>query len=513
MKKVFYFAAVAAMFAACSSEELADQAAIQQDANGTPVNFSVYTSRGITRAGTDSTITTENLKNGYHKDDGFGIFAYYTVGEKYDQKATPNFMYNQQVKWNGSKWAYEPVKYWPNEFGNAATSDDIDYLTFFSYAPWVKVVPTTGEIDVTGLSATAADSLRKYNITKVTKNSAMGDPLIYYTVDTDPATSVDLLWGVAAEGAQNNYSPISADGGSKVDPGMPFIDLVKPTTGSDKLSFNLMHALAKMQVTIDYVADSTLLPQTAPSSNPKSAVINPDETRIYLRSITMSGFALKGVLNLNNEKDSLPNWKAEDGVSDLVFDDITFYDGRKDGAEGATGGEQSNENPGKINYLNPELIENTGNKIPATSFKDNGKTPGILPIAQNLFVSSIDTTALKNPATVKNGNWFYVIPRGNKEPVNIEINYDVQTMDSVLANKLADKYSLGSLINNKIRNENIFQTATSTEPVDIEAGKVYVIKIHVGMNSVKVEAEVTPWATPANEADPTLPHNTTPANP
>lgn len=511
MKKVFYFAAIAAMFAACSSEELADQAAFQQDANGTPVNFSIYTPRGVTRAGTDSTITTENLKNGYHKNDGFGIFAYYTVGEKYDQKATPNFMYNQQVKWNGEKWAYEPVKYWPNEFGTAATSDDIDYLTFFSYAPWVKVVPTTGEVDVTGITdAAKIEKAQKFNITKVTKNSAMGDPLVYYTVDTDPATSVDLLWGVAADTATTKYyKAISEDGGSKVKPGLPFIDMVKPTTGADKLNFNLRHALAKMQITIDYVADSILLPQNDPTSTPeKTALIDSAQTRIYLRSITMSGFAMKGVLNLNNEKDSIPNWKAEDGVSDLVFDDITFYDGRKDGSEGATGGEQANENPNRICYLNPALIENTGNKIPATSFSNNSKTSGITNEAQNLFVSSLTASDLKN--SPKNGNWFYVIPRGNNEPVNIEINYDVQTMDSVLANKLADKYSLGSIINNKIRNLNIFQkSTTSTDPVDIEAGKVYVIKIHVGMNSVKVDATVTPWATPDNEATPTLPHNTT----
>jgi len=503
MKKVFYFAAIAAMFAACSSEELADQAAIQQDANGTPVNFSIYTSRGITRAGNDSTITTASLKEGKHANDGFGIFAYYTIGEKYDQKATPNFMYNQQVKWNGEKWAYEPVKYWPNEFGAAAISDDIDYLTFFSYAPWVKVVPTTGEIDVTGLSAAEAEKAQKYNITKVTKNSALGDPLVYYTVDTDPATSVDLLWGVAADTATTKYyKAISEDGGSKVKPGLPFIDLVKPTTGNDKLSFNLMHALAKIQVTIDYVADSILYAAKAPEKG--SAVIDSAQTRIYLRSVTLGGFAMNGVLNLNNEEDSIPNWKATDGVSDINFDDITFFDGRKDGAEGSSSAEQANENPNRICYLNPNLIENTGTTIPTTKFTGNNKTSGVLDVPQNLFVSSITSDQIKNATA---NNYFYVIPRNSKMPVNVTCNYDVQTMDSVLTGKLADKYSLGSLINNTITNQNIFGSANG-EYIDIEPGKVYTIRIHLGMNSVKVEASVTPWADPENVANPTLPHNT-----
>ena len=212
---------------------------------------------------------------------------------------------------------------------------------------------------------------------------------------------------------------------------------------------------------------------------------------------------MNGVLNLNNEKDSIPNWKATDGVSDINFDDITFFDGRKDGAEGSSSAEQANENPNRICYLNPNLIENTGTTIPATKFTGNNKTSGVLDVPQNLFVSSITSDQIKNGAN----NYFYVIPRNSKMPVNVICNYDVQTMDSVLTGKLADKYSLGSLINNTITNQNIFGSANG-EYIDIEPGKVYTIRIHLGMNSVKVEAAVTPWDPNEHVANPTLPHNT-----
>ena len=158
MKKALYFAAAAALFSACSSELLDDQAAVQKEANGTAVNFSVYTPRSVTRAGLDSTITTNSLKTGYHSKAGFGVFAYYTPGEVYDVKSTPNFMYNQQVTWNGSKWAYEPVKYWPNEFGDNANSDDVDRVSFFAYAPFIEVDPTTGAPKVPD-TLTAADAI------------------------------------------------------------------------------------------------------------------------------------------------------------------------------------------------------------------------------------------------------------------------------------------------------------------------------------------------------------------
>jgi len=503
MKKVLYFAAIAAMFAACSSEELADQSIVKQDANGTPVNFSVYTPRG-TRAGTPNDITNDNIGK-----IGFGVFTYYTAGEKYSENATPNFMYNQKVttdqtvhptdatdtEWGvgaGKKWTYEPVKYWPNEFGDAAHSDDIDYLTFFAYAPWTEVEPTTGEIVPTDAADAVKTAIEQnLDITQITKNTATGDPVIKYVVDPNPATSVDLLWGVAAKTAATDYTPI-VTGAAEVKEGLPFLDLVKPgKSATDKIDFNLKHALAKVKVTIDYVADKELADGKAPTDG--SETINADQTRIYVRSITMNGFATKGALNLNNTTPGEPLWKAFDGVSDLNFDDITFFDGRKDGKEGSTNGEAKNESP---QGLNPNIIENTDEKVPVETKWTASKTSGVTNVPQLLFGGD----------AIKNDGYFYVIPRNTKgtsaEGVSISIVYDVQTIDNALAGKLADGATLGSIIENVISKNDIFG-----KNVDIEAGKVYTIAIHIGMTSVKVDAAVTPWDTTVDPVNPTLPQN------
>ena len=152
MKKVLFFAAAATMLAACSNTD--ELASFQNVQNNQEVNFEVYANR-TTRAGLPGNntagygVTTASLKTGIHSQAGFGVFGYYTSNSQFDTNSSmPNFMYNQQVIWNAGaatpSWIYEPVKYWPNEFGNAAVSDDVDRITFFAYAPWQKVTVNTG---------------------------------------------------------------------------------------------------------------------------------------------------------------------------------------------------------------------------------------------------------------------------------------------------------------------------------------------------------------------------------
>lgn len=476
MKKVFLFAVAAAALVACSNEELSMPENNLATSTEAPVTFDVYTQRGLTRGGGQAgDLTNDNIGK-----NGFGVFAYYTAGEQYDAKATPNFMYNQQVTCQGTAtpgtlWSYEPVKYWPNEYGDLAISDEVDYLTFFAYAPYTEVEPTTGAVKLPEVGpndpALTADQIKKIqgsNIISVNKNTATGDPIVKYVVDTDPATSVDLLWGVAAETAGDNYTPIDKQSGNvSIKAGLPFLSLVKPNNPqSDRLQFNLKHALAKVKVTIDYIADDFTPTGT-------SKVIDPTKTRIYVRSFKMSGFATKGALNLNNTTPGQPLWKDFDGAKDLSFDDVTFQDGRKDGKEGETNGAQNNETP---QGLNPNIIEN--NSPAANGTFGSEKTKGVTNVAQNLFGG--DEAA--------NGGFFYVIPRneeGNK--VDVTIAYDVETIDPALAGKLSDNETHGISIENIITKENIFGG------MDFMAGYQYEINIHLGMTSVKVEATVTDW--------------------
>lgn len=457
MKRYITLIAAVALVA-CSNEELSTPENNMATSEA-PVNFEVYTQRGLTRAGTPNDITNSNIGG-----IGFGVFAYYTAGAQYDQKATPNFMYNEHVTKNGTAWTYEPVKYWPNEFGSDAKSAEVDRVSFFAYAPWTEVDPTTGNVAGTTVNE------QNCNIVAVNKFSATGDPLIKYVVDTDPATSVDLLWGVAAENAGDKYQPITNLGQApQVEEGKPFIDLVKPAKPADDcMSFNLKHALAKVKVTIDYIDDAN-----TPAG--QSETIYPEETRIYVRSFKISGFALKGALNLNNTIAGQPLWKEFDGVKDLAFDDIIFQDGRKDGKEGETNGAQPNETP---QGLNPQIVEN----FCLTTTDGNGntvfgatKTPGVTATPTRLFEGTAD-------------GYFYIIPRNGGSGVDIEIAYDVETIDQKLVGKLSDNETHGISIENVISKEKIFGDA-----VDFEPGKVYEIKIHLGMTSAKVDATVTPW--------------------
>jgi hypothetical protein len=77
--------------------------------------------------------------------------------------------------------------------------------------------------------------------------------------------------------------------------------------------------------------------------------------------------------------------------------------------------------------------------------------------------------------------------------------YDVMTKDEKLAGLLSDNKTHGSAIENKISKET---------GVTIQAGKSYIIKIVVGLESVKFTVEVTDWQPkPATETDVDMPFN------
>lgn len=539
MKKVLFFALSAAMFAACSNtEELGSLQTAQQDVNA-PVNFSVYAPRTATRAGlpggSDLTATdpalkyginTASLQSGRHASAGFGVFGYYTSNSDYDtNNSTPNFMYNQQVVYDNTKsvWNYEPVKYWPNEFGDAAVSDDLDKLTFFAYAPQIDATINTG-VPVMGTDDEAAvslgfadkaawdaflagaklnielkDQVQKLNITQLTKNTATGDPIVKYVVDTKPATSVDLLWGVAGN---SEYEGMN---GKTVKAGDCYIDLTKQKGNNSgvmdkKLMWNFKHALARLNVQIVTAVDVVTAPggnavdydptksyeigSEASEIKDKGNGAKDDSTKVYVRSIKFSGFALKGALNLHSDdvitgasdaervKNAQPKWMDYDGTKDLTFEEVTFLDGLKDGKEGTTDNVQKNEG---ISALNPILLEES---TPASGIWGAKKAGVPTDAFVNLFAGSFNGTADDPAAPI------YVIPANEK--MDVTICYDVQTADKNLSELLSDGINHGSAIENIITKNDVFNGA-------IEPGKAYTLKIILGLESVKFDVEVTNW--------------------
>lgn len=213
------------LITSCSTEsiESTDNTG-EADNTPVPVLFDTYTT---TRANT-GLMTQEALQR-----NGFGVFAYYTEDAQWADNTdshTPNFMYNQPVKYQSNAWQYEPIKYWPNDYstGNvdqkqgtngedhAATgSRDHSYVSFFAYAPYTAV-------DVSSGSAVATTG-----ITAITSNTATGAPTVNYTLPTNITTDtlVDLLWAT------------------------PHTDQQKLAV-NEKVKFSFLHGLAGVEVDV-----------------------------------------------------------------------------------------------------------------------------------------------------------------------------------------------------------------------------------------------------------------------
>lgn len=263
MKKFFVFAAIAAtVLASCAKTEVVHKSTTQGDA----VGFGVYVPQ--TKAGAAGQTTTATIQRSEANGGGFGVFAYYTNDADYSASAKPNFMYNQGVFYNTSKWEYTPVKYWPNEYGDGAHSSAADKLSFFAYAPYVS--SATGTYGITAFAPA---------------NNAAGDPTITYAIDPTPSTAVDLCWAV------------------KSDTGLPWLNQTKQST-SGTVAFLFKHALARFNVNVRGYFDAVRTVEGAVSTEDIDS-----NTKITIEKIEIKGtFAPSGTLNLNNTEADKALW-------------------------------------------------------------------------------------------------------------------------------------------------------------------------------------------------------------
>lgn len=301
MKQKYFISSLAflAFLASCSStsDDLAGGATQE---NNVPIAFSSYLGKTATsRAGATGTITADGANNTTSlQTEGFGLFATYSDNTTYTATTGPNFMYNTKV--STKDWTYTPLRYWPNETstanadGKGATSEGVDHLTFFAYAPYVT--PTDNK---TGAIDGATDG-----ITALTGNGATTDPKVTYVVAATPEKSVDLLWGVVPDGTTTWSNVTGTD--VTVTPGKPYLNLIKPKTGQ-KVAFNFKHALAKLGLKVVGAFDAV-------SGGTKDA-----NTKITVASVTIEGKGFKktAVLNLNNTTADAPLWEAVDKAEDI----------------------------------------------------------------------------------------------------------------------------------------------------------------------------------------------------
>ena len=422
---------MAVLAAACSASDGSNDSADQQQATqGQPqaVDFSAYVNRSTTRGGYGGELGLDPLKS-----EGFGVYAYYTDNHQYNQMSLPDFMFNQQVTYNGSRWTYSPMKYWPNETGKDAISTGIDYLTFFAYAPYTAVDPVTG--------CCTSDS--ETGITRLSHVNESGDPMVTYRVGFEPAKRVDLCWAA------------------------PTLNKTKPVI-NETVDFNFQHALAALNVQIDADID-------AATHGSGDAVDG--NTRIWVRSITFEGFADRGQLSMYST--TRAHWYGLDCDCALSSKPITVYDGRRDDHEGAAA--SPNELP---TGLNPVIVQSTAYTVDGTTITAPDVTKGVTNILVNLFdVSSISGTDEQKLAAP-----IYVIP--TNDPMRVTIEYDVETYDpKLITDRLADNKTNGSSVCNRLTTA----ITIGSQPLTMEAGKKYAIRLHLGLNSVKAAAVVQEW--------------------
>ena len=465
-KKYYLMAALAAgmLTTACNSSDDSPEVnnSIPQVSEQVPVGFAAYTDRGTTRSGVadDLDITALKAAKGSTTTDGggFGVFAYYTDLKKYDQTYVPNFMYNQGVFWNETSgaWEYSPVMYWPNESGADAQSDDEDKVSFFAYAPYVFHTS----------AASGSVNNANWGITGFSRNSTSGDPIVKYIASFNASETVDLCWGVIGSAEETSgWAKFQGSGTQSLTAGLPWLDVEHPKLVEQPLKFTFKHALAQLAVTIDADADVT-------THNGSGDAIDTD-TKIYVRSISFTGIAMKGALNLNNPQANTARWLDYSGTTDLPYgESVTVKDGRRDGREGATGAEATNELP---QGLNPVIVQDAGST-----------TAGVTATDVNLFAGTSGTV--------------FVIPTG--EAMTVTIVYDVETTSKDLTTYISDGTTHGSSIENRIS-----KTITWSSGTGLVSGKKYNLALHLGMNSVKFDAVVGDWDATAITGDEWLPKN------
>ncbi len=461
MKKfILLSVSVAAILASCSSES--DSLRLSTDAqSASPIDFGTYFSNGaVTRAGAPGAInTTDALK----ASDGFGVFAYYTQDKDYDaagESQTPNWMYNQQVKWDRtSAWTYSPLKYWPNDNGtadnNGATGTTTSKVSFFAYAPFTGD-ETTGKITDAGTSG----------ITAFSANTAAGHPTVSYKLATD-GKQVDLLWGTAAEG--KTYETVTGTNVTvkKVSDeafAPTNLNLQKLKTGQ-KISFLFKHALAKFGGSTETAATPNGL-LVKLDIDKDGAITGGDKdaaTKVTIKNIEIKNTAATTPEDLNGDGDPNNDKIVAGGTFDLATglwtastSDYVDIDHTITSPGSATGAGSETERSSAT--IADALAE------PASVASWDALPAGVTTTAQNVYK--------------KETNPLVFIP-GTKPRFKITVEYVVRTKDAHLAKGYTE-------VVQKITHNVAFDD-------EVELNKKYNLLIHLGLTSVKFEATVADW--------------------
>lgn len=318
-------------------------------------------------------------------------------------------------------------------------------IDFYAYAPYVE------QSDFATLAAAQEDAAltnpTKEGIVYVHPNNEASTPKIVYRTPKDPSNSVDLMFGVAAEA---HTSP-------SVTVGLPFLNMTKLKLG-EKMKFNFKHALTKLSVNVDGYFDEVN------GVSPRNNNVDPN-TRVVIKSVNIktTQLAVGGTLDLNNTVANTPNWTV--GTTLSAFNASAGYD------------------LPIASYL--KYIEDNTESV--THFSQ--QPLGVTKTSQSLMGYGIDGTTAAS---------LLFVAAGDAADLTITITYEVITRDP----NLGKGYS---------RTENPITSTIAAANLGANAfkpGYATTLNLHLGLASVKFDADVTNWETGETE-NVDLPENQT----
>lgn len=296
IRSILYIS-IALLLAGCTNDDDTHPAVSVQDANVITLGVKEVQS-AVTRADQQPGVMDFTKL----KTTGFGVYGYEGSAEFNSSTKEYNlFAANTPVTFVTDGTAPTTSLDIPGSWKYTETSSELKKwdkdkkYTFFAYAPYMSAGEGTYETDP-GINAISTGS---------------GDPTISYTVATDPAKSVDLLWGVRTD--------------TKEKSGLPWIDLQQGQTNSAVL-FTFYHALCAIGVHAQVLVDQENRLTDFEDKSHLGTIGKADGCKVTLKSITITPAGTtspvtaavplhkSGVLNLHNTKAHEPNWQSTSGT-------------------------------------------------------------------------------------------------------------------------------------------------------------------------------------------------------
>ena len=236
------------------------------------------------------------------KGTGFGVYGYEVDGTYNSASSAPSLFStgaNTHVTFIAGGTDPTTTVVHPGNWEYAASSANVKpwvsgkKYTFFAYAPWMS----------------AGEGTQGTNAGINTISTGNGDPTIAYTVASDPAESVDLLWGIRS------------------DNGLPWKD-VTSATSAGTVMFTFYHALCAIGYHAQVMVDKDNNLSDAEDESGIAAIGT--DCKVTIKSITFEPndanskpglFYQTGTLNLNNSTPWTPSWGSLSGsIASLVLD-------------------------------------------------------------------------------------------------------------------------------------------------------------------------------------------------